>query len=860
MYKHTFHSRFLLNIITFSLLGLALPAMAEDSEKNQETPLNTIQVFGSKKTQPLNYDVTGLAELKKTAEKLQADQVENIRDLTRYDPTIGVNESGGRGTSRGFSMRGVDKERVGITVDGFSSAPILRRYDRKYLHSASTQSSSIGEVEYENLKLVDIRKGSASTETGSGALGGSVSMTTKDTADFFSNDTDKLAGRVKLGYTSKDLRKVSSFALAGREGKFEGFIQYTIRDGHEIKAHGDLYDTGNLVRYYDPNGTGNILESYFKANEVSGSTRKIPNPLDYHSEALLSKFGVHLTPEHYLGLILDHSKQRYFIREMSLPNYHTDQNTPKIFDDQVTDSQIVKYTPTLFYTDKHSNNRIGLEYKFTPVNNTYLDSAIVHLDYRKLKLRSNVARLNCATFPNVNSNCSVVNDVNIYGQRKSVDDALLSENDIKIDFYTNKKMQIMNRNHNVSFFGGTIYSTYMVDDNSHYSLNKVESSQPKPNECTYTTPIDSEKFGKAHYCYKNQNEFYSTGKLKSKNYFVGLSDKFDFNQYLRLSLAGRFDSTRFFANPTEQQKLRGNHNINSSYNNYSYDIGIAIKPIRSFSINYRLSSGFRVPSIIEQIGPFFNTDETVKGFEQGKLKAEQSFNQEIGFNYIAPAFKLSVSYFNTDYKNLIDWAAKPAADRVGDHYAFYNIHNFKTHGIDAKLSLDAYSLWNKLPEGLEYSINVGVNKLKKLYLPSAEFSSFKTYPFDAISPLKVVQVLSYNSSDEKYGFNIIHTYSKGKDPKELISYTRTGGYEAEGARFANIRTRSWFTTDLTGYYRYNKNITVRAGVYNLFNYRYITWESARQTSFSPEARISTNNYSILAAPGRNFLINLEVKF
>lgn len=848
MYKHTFHSRFLLNIITLSLFGLATSVMAEDTDFTKDTNLSTIQVFGSKKQQPHKYDVSGLAELKKTAEKLQADQVENIRDLVRYDPAIGVNESGGRGTSRGFSMRGVDKERVSINLDGFSPAPILRRYDRRSEHSATTQSSAIGEVEYENLKLVDIRKGSSSTENGSGALGGSVNLTTKEAADFFLNDTDKLAGRVKLGYTSKDLRKVSSFALAGREGKFEGFIQYTHRQGHEIRSHSDLYKGGSLIQYYNPADGNNLLEAFLNATEVSGEQRKIPNPLDYKSDALLTKFGVHLSPSHYLGLVIDHNKQSYFVREMSFPNYHS-KNVVRLFD-RTVDDQMKAYTPTLFYSDQHKNDRVGIEYKYqAEQTNPYIDEAVVRLDYRNLALSSKVSKLNCAVFPNADPNCQVEMNKTKRGQYSNRQTATLYEKDLKLDFNLLKKLNIFETEHQLQLRGGIINSVYRVDDRIVIAQNKTELKA----DCL---PENKVTFNNIATCwqYSQDDQAYSTGKLKGENRFVGLSDRVDINRYLDLSLGIRFDQHHFKGNTSLEDPAKRINFRSSNYNNHSWDFGIAVKPIRSLRLSYRASTGFRVPSIIEQVGPLFGNSRQAVGDEQRALKSEKSFNQEVGINYTSPILKLFASYFITDYQDIIDLAEK---DR---NYSYHNVHSFKTHGFDVRANIDAYSLWNKLPEGVELFTNVGIVKIKGKPKIADGFSLISTYAFDAVQPLKVVYGVNYHAPSEKWGASVINTYSKGKDPSELVVDTTQGGLQTQGSRFSSIRTRSWQTTDLTAYYHYNKNVTVRAGVYNLFNYRYITWESARQTSFSPEARISTKNYSILAAPGRNFLVNLEVKF
>src|SRR5690554_3652078 len=101
--------RYPLSILT--LAGMPLLAFATD-EKGKVQELDTITIEG---VQASGYvDKAGISNIRKTAEDLAKDQVIGIRDLLRYDPGISINESGGRGTSSGYSMRGVDRDRIAV--------------------------------------------------------------------------------------------------------------------------------------------------------------------------------------------------------------------------------------------------------------------------------------------------------------------------------------------------------------------------------------------------------------------------------------------------------------------------------------------------------------------------------------------------------------------------------------------------------------------------------------------------------------------------------------------------------------------------------------------------------------------------
>lgn len=849
--------KFPLSLITLAVLAQSSHVVAQTVE--EETELQTIHVHSKRAAKPLKYDVTGLGEIRKTADKLQREQVENIRDLTRYDPDIGVNEAGGRGTSRGFSMRGVERERVAVDVDGFGAAPVLKKDSpTSGYHRVHESSASIMETEYENLKEVDLRKGSASAEMGSGALGGGVSMTTKDAADFFGDDDQKqIAGRLKAGYTSKDRRHVYSLGLAGRTDRLEGFIQYTRRGGEEIKAHRDLYKTGAKISHVQlVNNDIATLQTDFGAKDVSGPARRVPNPLDFRSESLLAKAGYHITPQHYLGFVIENTKQEYSLRDMFLPNYYfgpsTDLKSYEPFFSSKGISEQYKYTPTRYYIDHHDNKRLGVEYKYQSTDkSSWFDQATVRLDRRQLEIQSTVLTLSCSPWPTVNKNCFPSDTHYEKGQLGDKHFITLREKDWRLDMALAKKLMFKGTEHQLQLKSGLIRSKYEVTNYwlSQYNLeNTVADNHAKGRHEAYFT------YGP-----------HSTGNMRGRNFFVSLSDRIKFNDKLSANLAIRFDQQKYAANPSAAQQQVGLTFRNAKYNNVSWDFGIAYRPIRQLQFTYRASTGFRNPSIVELIGPGFNNErfDPIKD-RQGPLKAEKSFNQEVGAEFITPFLKLSGSYFITQYRDVIGRAVRRYDDPSLSGYAtndlYFNVHNFTTHGFDIKASVDAYSLWDKLPEGLEFKLNLGVTKIKKQKSLSNKFGIISSYSFDAIQPLRIVYGVEYHDPDEKWGVSLINTYSKAKDLRELEGESRQNTLITQGARVAKLKTRSWITTDIMAYYNINKYVTARAGIYNVFNYRYVTWESVRQTSFGYDARLSTQNYTALAAPGRNFALSLEMKF
>ncbi|MFV2030225.1 TonB-dependent hemoglobin/transferrin/lactoferrin family receptor [Neisseria sp. S1] len=848
LFTRRFRINYLAYVVSTVFLGIPLCAgaaqntnLSEDAALN-EAELETVHVWG-KRSPVKSGNASGLGEIKKISGRLQREQVENIRDLVRYDPGIAVNESGGRGTSRGYAIRGVEKERVAVTVDGMGQAVMLKRRDRTAgLNSASRSSGAQNEVEYENLKEVVLNKGSASFESGSGALGGAVAATTKDVSDFL-DEGENFSGRFKTGFTSKDMRKMGSLALAGRIGDFEGFIQYTHRDGHETKAHGDLYKQSVYVQNYSDASRGRLLS----ANQVSGTDaesgaiRRIPNPLDYLSGSWLSKFGWNLTPEHYVGAVVENSRQKYQVRDMFVPNYHGARTIKDVQEPLYEiDSDVIKYTPTRFYVDDHDNRRLGIEYKYRASENDsgwLPDTLTLRADSRDLQLKTTVKTLNCSPWPSIDINCWPEKSADNVGKRGYWLDTVLAQKDKRFELDAGKQWQFKDITYDLYFRSGYTQSQFDVDERARYV--KVDP--------TITG------FEVSEYDYSDH-----AGPIKGKHWFVSMGNHVDLDEKVSLSGGVRYDRHNFSAKPDDEQKKRGIIFTNSHYGNLSWDLGVQYRPVDGLAFSYRNSSGFRVPSIVEQLGPDFNISSVF--LQHQPPKAEKSLNNEIGINWQSPLLKFSGSYFWTSYRDLIGVASKPKPSGIGHgDNVYYNLHRVKTYGFDVSAYVDGNTLWQKLPEGLRLFARVSQTKHKGTVEISPEYSMVFGYSLDAIQPLRIVYGIDYNRPDDKWGINFTTTYSKAKNPNELVLNMRQGR-EEKVSDSMDVRTKSWRIADLSGHYRFGKNSVLRAGVYNLFNYRYTTWESLRQTSYGLDARISTPNYTALAAPGRNYQVSFEIKF
>ncbi|HHF3475926.1 TPA: TonB-dependent hemoglobin/transferrin/lactoferrin family receptor [Haemophilus influenzae] len=226
-----------------------------------------------------------IAETVKTASQLKRQQVQDSRDLVRYETGVTVVEAGRFGSS-GYAIRGVDENRVAITVDGLHQAETLSSQGFKELFEGyGNFNNTRNSVEIETLKVAKIAKGADSVKVGSGSLGGAVLFETKDARDFLT-EKDWHIG-YKAGYSTADNQGLNAVTLAGRYQMFDALIMHSKRHGHELEN-------------YD----------YKNGRDIQGKEREKADPYTITKESTLVKFSFSPTENHRFTVASDTYIQR----------------------------------------------------------------------------------------------------------------------------------------------------------------------------------------------------------------------------------------------------------------------------------------------------------------------------------------------------------------------------------------------------------------------------------------------------------------------------------------------------------------------------------------------------------------------
>lgn len=268
---------FTCSAITMAVWSFSGLSYAEETQE-VSTALDTIVVQGAYSED--NIQEQKIAEIQKTAQILAKQQVQDNRDLVRYETGITVVEAGRMGSS-GYAIRGVDENRVAIVVDGLQQAETLSSQGFKELFEGyGNFNNTRNSVEMETLKQATIVKGADSVKVGSGGLGGSVMFDTKDARDFLT-EKDYHIG-YKTGYFTADNQHLQSLTLAGRYKWFDVLMVKTKRKGHELEN-------------YD----------YKNADEIVGKLREKTDPYTIKKDSTLIKFAFNPNENHRFTVMAD---------------------------------------------------------------------------------------------------------------------------------------------------------------------------------------------------------------------------------------------------------------------------------------------------------------------------------------------------------------------------------------------------------------------------------------------------------------------------------------------------------------------------------------------------------------------------
>ncbi|MCF7520629.1 TonB-dependent hemoglobin/transferrin/lactoferrin family receptor [Neisseria sp. ZJ106] len=788
----TFKPTVLFILLSSAFSAQALHAETALSEPDADIQLKTVEVKGNKTAAKL-----GTEKIRR--QKLDEYLIQDIHDMVRYDPGISVTE-GGRAGSNGFAVRGVDKDRVAVSVDGLAQAESRSSEAFQELFGAyGNFNTNRNAAELENISEVAILKGADSLTAGSGALGGAVLYKTKSPKDYLQDGKNYYIG-LKGGYSSKSSQWMSSTTLAGRAGNADGLFVFTRRHGHETRNHGGGADT--VLDYTDENSF-----SY------KGVARATPDPQNTASKSTLVKLGYHFTPSNYLSGVYE--------------DYRQDRKTDEL-------SNLFSYISQdkRLRNDVSYRKRTGLQYE------NHLENG----PWDSLKLNADKQQIDMTTMT-----WDIPLKENIQGRNTEVFFRRrgLYQNLNQFQISAEKHADWHNISWDTSYGAGLSKGKYRNSNLEYFAL------------LFYPDILGSKK---------DTNEFLVSTENKKQHIYW--DNTIRFGDKVKLGLGARYDKVNM--NTLESDSLTPNvkrqlvwQNIwdkQASFKAPSYSASLDWNIVPSLTLQSKYSTAFRSPTTDEMWFFFPHRDFYVQ--PNPDLKDERSKNIELGIDWHGKWGNLKLSGFRTRYKNFIDFVyiggiQHETLNSNGDivkeswispTYQNRNRNNAVVKGLELQGRWDLNSIG--LPDGT-YT-NIAASYIKG--------SADNDIPLNALQPFNAVWGIGYKHPGNRWGIGTNLSYFARKKAEDT-----SRAYDKPNEPWPFVKhSRNVFLVDLIGHYQFGKNVSLRSGIFNLFNKKYYTWDTLRSIrEFGTVNRVHNQTHGGIerfSAPGRNFNITLEAKF
>ena len=240
------------------------PAPAEETAEPDGEPLTFLDAV----TVTATLSPTPVQETPGTVSVIDDDTiqerlVQDFADLVKYEPGVYVESNVTRLGLNGFNIRGIGGNRVLTQVDGVQTAEQFA-FGPFSVHQAG--------LDVDALKSVEIVRSANSALYGSDALGGVVSLFTKDPADYLRGRRFHLGSKTTWDGRAGELS--GQVSLAAGTDRIQGSLFASVNRGHEIRNQGIVATTDD--------------------------TRTAPNPQSVAGSQFLAKLVVTASPGNVL--------------------------------------------------------------------------------------------------------------------------------------------------------------------------------------------------------------------------------------------------------------------------------------------------------------------------------------------------------------------------------------------------------------------------------------------------------------------------------------------------------------------------------------------------------------------------------
>lgn len=243
--------------------------------------------------------------------------------------------------------------------------------------------------------------------------------------------------------------------------------------------------------------------------------------------------------------------------------------------------------------------------------------------------------------------------------------------------------------------------------------------------------------------------------------------------------------------------------------------------------------GFKAPEPGEVNQFFENIAFGYTSRPNPNLGPETSRSVEGGVRFAFDWLNVDLTAFHADFDDFISQEVvgggfTPANPAI---YQFVNLDRAEVSGAEARIR--ATASW-----GLTANLSISWAK-GEVTDPDGSRSSLST-----VDPLKIVAGLGYRDPAGRFGGQLVATHAAQKEEGQTRGVCATACY----------RPGAFTILDATAFFKVTRDITLRAGVFNLFDRRYAMWNDVRGLADSSTIK------DAYTQPGRNASASLSFRF